>query len=62
MKKVWPWVFGILIGLVIGALLIYGRSDRQSYWIARGPNDRVVIVHQVNDNVQEWHLHHYYER
>ena len=35
MKKVWPWIVGILAGLAILALLFFGSSERQAYWAAR---------------------------
>jgi hypothetical protein len=35
MSKVWPWVGGIVVGLCIIGLLVYGRSDRRAYWAAR---------------------------
>jgi hypothetical protein len=35
MKKVWPWIFGILVGLIIITLVAYARSDRGAYWSAR---------------------------
>jgi biopolymer transport protein ExbB/TolQ len=36
MRKVWPWIIGIVVGLVIVALLVWGGSNRQAYRIARG--------------------------
>ena len=38
MKKIWPWIFGILFGLILIAWLFAGRSDRQAYRAARGAN------------------------
>jgi cob(I)alamin adenosyltransferase len=35
MKKVWPWIIGIVVGVVILAWFFVGRSDRQAYWTAR---------------------------
>ena len=49
MKSAWPWVFGIAAGLLIIALLFGGRSDQQTYWIARGTVVRPVQVTQVED-------------
>ncbi|MBP1703526.1 MAG: hypothetical protein H6Q38_2633 [Chloroflexi bacterium] len=36
MKKVWPWIIGVGVGLVIFSMLVFVRSDRHAYWIARG--------------------------
>ena len=36
MKTVWSWIIGIGVGLVILLMLVFDRSDRQAYWIARG--------------------------
>lgn len=41
MKKVWPWIIGILVGVVILALLSFGGSNRQAYRTAR----RAVHAH-----------------
>lgn len=63
MAKVWPWIFGIAIGLFLGILLAYGASNRESYWVARGPMARrVVIVQPASQEVQVWRVHHVYER
>ena len=35
MKKAWPWIAGVLVGVIILALLFFGSSERQAYWIAR---------------------------
>jgi hypothetical protein len=35
MKKVWPWIFGIAVALIIVGLLFSVRSDPQAYSIAR---------------------------
>jgi len=42
MSKVWPWAGGIVVGLCIMGLLVYGRAERRSYWIARG-----AVVHRA---------------
>lgn len=34
MNKVWIWAGGIAISLCIIALIVYGRSQRESYWAA----------------------------
>jgi hypothetical protein len=44
MKKAWPWIFGIAVGLIIIILLFAGSSDRQAYWIARGGVPRAIQV------------------
>ena len=49
MKSVWPWVIGIAVGLMILALLAFGSSDRQDYWVARGTVARPVQVTHVED-------------
>jgi len=36
MKKAWPWLAGIVVGLCIFGLVTSGRSERRAYWIARG--------------------------
>ena len=35
MKKVWPWIIGVIVGVVIVAWFFVGRSERQAYWTAR---------------------------
>jgi cob(I)alamin adenosyltransferase len=35
MKKAWPWIVGVVVGLAILALLFFGSSERQAYWAAR---------------------------
>jgi hypothetical protein len=47
MKSVWPWIFGIAVGLIILALLFGGGSDRQEYWVARGTVPRAIQELQV---------------
>ncbi len=46
MKKVWPWIFGILFGLLILALLFNAGSNRQAYRIARGAVEQRVELSQ----------------
>jgi seryl-tRNA synthetase len=46
MKKVWPWVLGILVGLIIVAFLLEGRSERQAYRAARGAVSARVAASQ----------------
>jgi len=49
MKKVWPWIFGIAIGLFIIALLFAGSSNRQDYWVARAVVPRAIQVTRAED-------------
>lgn len=49
MKKVWPWILGIAVGLIILALLFAGSSDRQDYWVARGTVPRAIQVTRTED-------------
>lgn len=46
MKKVWPWIFGIAVGLIVITLLVYARSDRNAYRFARGAFLRPVQLTQ----------------
>jgi hypothetical protein len=46
MKKVWPWIFGILAGLIILLLILFGGSNRQAYWIAHGAVEQRVELSQ----------------
>jgi hypothetical protein len=49
MKKIWPWIIGIAVGLIIGALLFAGGSNREDYWTARGTLPRAVQVTRAED-------------
>ena len=49
MKDAWPWVLGIVVGLIIFAFLIAGASDRQAYWVARGTVPRAIEVTRAED-------------
>jgi hypothetical protein len=49
MKKYWPWIVGIAVGLLIIAMLFSGISDRQAYWIARGSVPRAIQVTRAED-------------
>ena len=63
MEKIWPWISGIAIGLIIVLLLVYGGSNREAYWIARGPmTTRVIIVQPASEELSTMRLHHYFER
>jgi hypothetical protein len=44
MNKAWPWIAGILVGLLIIGLVFAASSNRQAYWVARGTVPRVVQV------------------
>jgi molecular chaperone GrpE (heat shock protein) len=46
MKKVWPWIFGVVIVLIIGALLLAGRGERQAYWAAKGAIEQRTEMQQ----------------
>ena len=35
MKKIWPWIIGVVVGVTILVWFFVGRSDRQAYWNAR---------------------------
>ena len=49
MSKVWPWIIGIAVGLIIIALLFSGSSNRQAYWVARGTVPRAIqVTHAEN--------------
>ncbi len=47
MKKVWPWIIGVVVGVVIVVWFFVGRSERQAYWTARR------AVHARVDTSQE---------
>jgi len=44
MNKVWLWVSGILVVLLIIGLLFAASSNRQAYWTARGSVPRAIQV------------------
>ena len=50
MKKAWPWIIGVFVGLVILGFLWAGRSERQAYRVARGAIDQRVEESQVRIN------------
>lgn len=63
MSKAWSWVLSIAIALVILSFIAYGRSTRQSYWIARRAATQPGIVNQApSEMMREWRLHHWFER
>ena len=49
MKNVWPWIFGIAVGLIVIALVFGARSDRKTYWVARGTVARPVLITQAGE-------------
>ena len=49
MNKVWLWVIGIAVALIIIALLFFGSSDRNDYWVARGTVPRAIQVTSAED-------------
>jgi hypothetical protein len=49
MKTVWPWIFGIAVGLIIATMLFAGASNRRSYWVARGSVPRAIQVTRAED-------------
>jgi hypothetical protein len=49
MNKVWPWVAGIGVSLIILALLFSGSSNQQDYWVARGTVPRAIEVTRADD-------------
>lgn len=46
MSNTWRWIIGILVGLVVVAFLLAGRSERQAYRIARGAVEQRVELTQ----------------
>ena len=45
MRKVWPWILGIIVGVIIVALLLGLRASQQAYRVARGEvNARVAAA------------------
>ncbi len=45
MSKIWRWIFGIVIGLALLGLVIFGSPNRQAYHTAKGRlNSRVNIT------------------
>ena len=42
MNKVWPWIFGIIVGLDPRCLVVSRASERQAYRIARGAVEQRV--------------------
>jgi hypothetical protein len=44
MRNIWAWIASVIVSLCIVGLIVAGRSNRQSYWIARGMVHRQVEV------------------
>lgn len=50
MKKAWPWILGVFVGLIIIGFWWSGRSERQAYRTARGAIDERVYDAQTRIN------------
>lgn len=50
MKKAWPWILGVFVGLLIIGFWWSGRSERQAYRAARGAIDARVYDAQTRIN------------
>lgn len=46
MKKYLPWIFGVVIALILVAWLFVGRSNRQAYRTARGAIEQSTEISQ----------------
>ncbi len=46
MKNIWRWIIGIIVGLAVIGLLVYGGSERRAYRIARGAVEQRVETSQ----------------
>jgi hypothetical protein len=46
MKTTWAWVFGIIVGLLLVGLLLFGGADRRAYRRAKGVIEQRVEVRQ----------------
>jgi hypothetical protein len=44
MSRAWAWIASVIVGLCIVGLIVAGRSDRRTYWIARGMVHRYAEV------------------
>lgn len=49
MKKYWPWIVGIAVGLLIIAMLFSGNSNQHDYWVARAVVPRAIQVTRTED-------------
>jgi hypothetical protein len=46
MSTVWRWIFGIVTGLAVLALILFGSPGRQAYHAARGEIEQQVAISQ----------------
>jgi len=46
MSNTWRWIIGIVVGLIVFAFVLAGRSERQAYRIARGAVEQRVEMSQ----------------
>ena len=46
MSNTWRWISGIVVGLIVFAFVLAGRSERQAYRIARGAVEQRVEMSQ----------------
>ena len=46
MSNSWRWIIGIVVGLIVFAFVVAGRSERQAYRIARGAVEQRVEMSQ----------------
>jgi hypothetical protein len=49
MKKIWPWIVGICVGLLIIGLLFAASSDKHDYWVARGTTPKAIQITRAED-------------
>jgi hypothetical protein len=49
MSKAWPWIAGIIVGLLLVGLMFAASSNRQAYWVARGSVPRAIQVTRTED-------------
>jgi hypothetical protein len=63
MSKTSSWILSIFIALVILGFIAYGRSTRQSYWVARRALNRpAIVILAPSEQVLQWRLHYWFER
>jgi cell division protein FtsW (lipid II flippase) len=49
MNKVWPWIAGIVVCMLLIALLFVGTSNKADYWVARGVVARAIQVTEAEN-------------